>query len=208
MKSRNGFVTNSSSSNFVLAYKIELKNGDLIEYQETGCDGQGDPLVGELYVNNSPRELGISKNIKEMIKKLQKSVHAEDWGDPLVYLFDENDEVIKKIVNNEKPNLDEDYTDDYEMEWEEREKRAHLRALQFVEKVKQIKSMDEIKKITISGDEYNYDEYFRTYVYDLETGKYTKIIFGDPMEVDGSSGGDLFFIDDCKAEYDLPEGEE
>ena len=208
MKIRKGFVTNSSSSSFLLVYRIDLKDGNSIEYEETGCDGQGDPLVGELYVTKSPKEIGKSRNINEMVKKLQRSVHAEDWGDPLVYLFDENDKVIKNIVDNEKPNIDENYCDDYEMEWEEREKRAHLKAIQFIEKIKNIKSIKDIKKISITGNEYNYDEYFRTYTYDLETGEYTKTIFGDPMEVDGSSGGDLIFIDDFEAKYEIPEGEE
>ena len=46
MKIRKGFVTNSSSSRFLLVYRIDLKDGNSIEYEETGCDGQGDPLVG------------------------------------------------------------------------------------------------------------------------------------------------------------------
>ena len=59
-----------------------------------------------------------------------------------------------------------------------------------------IKSMDDIKSITISGDEENGNQwYFRKYTYDRTTGAYTGKESGGPIEAQGSNGGDLQFYD-------------
>ena len=40
MKFRTDFVTNSSSSSFVVQIQVHLKDGRVIDYQETGGDGE------------------------------------------------------------------------------------------------------------------------------------------------------------------------
>lgn len=65
-----------------------------------------------------------------------------------------------------------------------------------------IHSMNDIRKITIRGDEENYVSYLRSYTYNLESGKYTGKQYGDFIEKDGGSGGDLTFdVSDCDVEY-------
>lgn len=76
-----------------------------------------------------------------------------------------------------------------------RERMAHQQAQKFIKQLETIKSMEDISSITISGDEINYQDYYRSYKYNLETGSYTRMIKGKEFEKDGGSGGDLFFSD-------------
>ena len=77
-------------------------------------------------------------------------------------------------------------------------------AYDFIKEIRyKITNMDQIEKITISGDEENYMNYNRTYTYNLKTNKYTGCEKGFEFEKDGSSGGDLQFtdLDSCNIEY-------
>lgn len=57
------------------------------------------------------------------------------------------------------------------------------------------RTMDDIEYIKISGNEYNYETYRRTYKYDLTTNEYLSRTQGDILEINGGSGGDLLFTD-------------
>ncbi len=57
MKIRTDFVTNSSSSAFIVQISYTLTDGREITYSETGYDAEGEPVVGELYLYASPRQL-------------------------------------------------------------------------------------------------------------------------------------------------------
>ena len=64
-------------------------------------------------------------------------------------------------------------------------------------------SIKDISTITITGDEENYECYYRTFVYDVTNDKYTSEIEGiELMEIDGGSGGDLLFeVNDDSSEF-------
>lgn len=40
-----------------------------------GVDDEGEPIMREIFLDASPKQLGMSKNIEEMISLLKKSVH-------------------------------------------------------------------------------------------------------------------------------------
>ncbi len=204
MKIRADFVTNSSSSSFVVEIEVELKNGEIIGYYETGEDGEGDPVVGEIYISASPKQLGTCKSINEMIALLKRSVKDENTNK---HLFDPTDPRTKRILDGTEEAAAEN---EYMKDFREREREAHERAQDFVSELENIKSMRDISSITITGEEINYMNYYRSYKYDLQTGDYTCIIEGEEFEKDGGSGGDLYFSDARSAKQfrDISDDEE
>lgn len=192
MKIRTDFVTNSSSSSFVVDISVMLKDDDGYFYEEVGVDGEGNPTVGEIFLYASPRELGTCKTVRKMIDLLKASVKDNQFEETPKKLFDANDPEVRKILSGEHVKNAET---DSERKFFEREKEAHEEAQGFIEELENIKDMDEIKSITISGEEINYERYYRSYTYDLETGEYLYEQEGEAFEKDGGSGGDLLFED-------------
>lgn len=92
-------------------------------------------------------------------------------------------------------------------DWEERPKifvpENENHAYYFIQEIKEnIASMDDIKSVTIRGDEENYEDYLRSYTFDMQTGKYTGIQYGNEFEKNGSSGGNLSFdLSGCDIKY-------
>lgn len=183
MKIRHGFVTNSSSSSFVLLIKIEKTDGKIIEFKGNGGSpecGRIDYFDNDANVTVSPRQLGKAKSVENMIELLTDGViDGGGWEDERK-IFEYSEE-MKRFMRGEITEIDEaDMCDAYE----------------FIEAIREnIKSMDEIATIMIAGEEYNYIDYIQHYMYDRRSDKYTGYVEGHEFEKDGVSGGNIMFSD-------------
>ena len=184
MKIRTDFVTNSSSSNFTLSIFIGLKDeekGDVMFHANGGTEqGRVDYFWNDATVTVSPKQLGEAKSVDELIELLRDGV-IDGWDASRG----------TKIFEKSEP---------WKSEWDDRVYDAY----DFIKEIKEnIKSMDDIYEIYISGVEENGDlVYHRCYNYDMESKKYTGKEEGYPIECDGSGGGDLRFsdLDSCTIE--------
>ena len=178
MKKRSGFVTNSSSSSFILTIGIGLKDGDAIIFTGNGGSpecGRIDYFENDAVIKVSPKRLGTAATVEEMIKLLTDGVLDYDmWEENSVKIF-------------EKPNDDDYFPDAYD----------------FINEILgKVHSMDEISWIEVSGNEYNYRNYLQHYEYYLDEDKYVGDVFGCEFEKDGSTGGSIdFSISDCEIDY-------
>lgn len=177
MKIRTDFVTNSSSSSFVFLLKLNMKDGNIFCYGGTGSCGEGgDDDFYELDISVSPRELGLAQSVDELIALLIEGVKDGEC----------------KIFDAEDPNLlnQLEASDCHELIC------SYRNASRFIASISEISDMDQIRSITITGNEQGrYQQYFRSFTYDLEKGEYTLRSRGTEFEKNGGSGGDLRFRD-------------
>lgn len=198
MKFRNGFVTNSSSSSFVVTICINKKDGGSVSFVGNGgtpdC-GRIDYFDDEAIISVSPKQLGMAKTVDEMIQLLTDGVLDESWSGDAIKIFAESNPVMVSV-----------YDEDFDFE---EEKTIEVDAYDFIRDIRDnIHSMDDVESITITGEESNYMEYNQSYTYNRVSGEYTGQVLGCEFEKDGSSGGvvALSDLDTCNITHVDPDG--
>ena len=83
MKFRTDFVTNSSSSSFVLEICIDLENGKSLKFEANGGTGETgiiDYFWSDATVTVSPKQLGCAKSVQELIDLRTRDLIFEPVG--------------------------------------------------------------------------------------------------------------------------------
>lgn len=219
-----GYVGDEGSNAFMCEIEITLKNSyevkdrvtgetrlaqHTIGWQREGWHGNwGEELVGSItdhiIVKISPKQLGQAKSIAEMKELLIKNVYLSyGMRGRGLHCFDENDPIIKELVQEEYNRFGEDA----------HSMNSFMEDIRFIKDLESMNSIDEIQSIRITGDDeeiilrndlvdasVNYTE---SYEYFPETGEYKCVIKGS--EKGRGYGGGLYFddLDECETErYD------
>jgi len=205
MKNRVDFVTNSSSSSFIVNIAFNLRNGEKITFEGQGGtpeEGRRDYFDGNALIGVSPKELGEAYSIEELISLLQKGIVDDVYEDGLI-------EKGLPIFNESNPRMTQADESLYGYREEDDPEPDLYDAYDFIVEIKEgIHSMEDIKSISVSGSEYNFENYIQEYCYDMDSKSYKGVVTGEYLDgIEGAHGGEFMLgdLDLCNIEYKTQE---
>ncbi|MBR4027641.1 MAG: hypothetical protein IKJ01_08860, partial [Lachnospiraceae bacterium] len=81
MKIRMDFVTNSSSSSFIVNFKMEFQNGELLQYDSEEWAGDEDYEDIFVDIKNEKNQTTFTENITFSIAEIEHELELEDYDD-------------------------------------------------------------------------------------------------------------------------------
>ncbi len=178
MKYRTDFVTNSSSSSFTVQIGVQLNNGETIKFENSSDDGQSEGPFTSVYVNLSPRKMGNVRSIDELVEMIVKGVISEEYSEIV-------GDVVETSVFSENSPSEE--------------------AKQFIARIRNIPSMEEIQTINIAGTEFLSNEIDHLDItYDRQDHLYQGKRYGHEIDEypNGGCGGQFRIPDEDECEIE------
>ena len=208
MKIRTDFVTNSSSSSYVVEICVEDVDGNEYTVKLPKDEGDGNFSVN---LNCTAEEIISAGSIDELIAMLSEGIvdvsnnmyrveHITCTRSPRELAMSKS---ISELVEQLEVGIDfECVSSRGEYEYNENFEIGDFReGDEFIEEIKSIKSMDEIQSITIKGSE-NFTPWAESYIYTyhLPIKKYIRAVESDDIPEGVKRRGKLMFSDEEMAE--------